>query len=67
VLRGKLKLDVPGVPARVLSTIGAGDVLTAQLLARLEASGWYEPVIAAGLREAVAASARACERWGAVD
>jgi sugar/nucleoside kinase (ribokinase family) len=67
ILRGKLRLDVPGVAAEVLSTIGAGDVVTASLLARLESSDWYEPVIAAGLRDAVIAGARACERWGAVD
>lgn len=67
IVRGKLRLDVPGVPAAVLSTAGAGDAVTATLLARLEASEWYEPVIAAGLRDAVAAGARACERWGAVD
>ncbi len=67
VLRGKLKLDVRGVPARVISTIGAGDTLTATLLAALERSGWYEPVIAAGMRDAVAASAAACGLWGAVD
>ena len=68
LLRGKFRADVPGVPAaRLLSTIGAGDVLTATLLARLAASAWYEPAIAAGLRDAVAAAARACERWGAVD
>jgi sugar/nucleoside kinase (ribokinase family) len=67
MLRGRFKADVPGVPARVISTIGAGDVLTATLLARLAGSDFYEPAIAAGLRDAVAASARACERWGAVD
>ena len=67
ILRGKLRLDVPALPAQVLSTIGAGDALTAALLARLECSDWYEPAIAAGLRDAVAAAAHACERWGAVD
>jgi sugar/nucleoside kinase (ribokinase family) len=67
IVRGKLALDVPGVPVEVLSTIGAGDVVTAGLLARLECSDWYEPVIAAGLRDVVAAGARACERWGAID
>jgi sugar/nucleoside kinase (ribokinase family) len=66
-LRGKLKADVPGVPARVISTIGAGDALTGTLLARLAGSRFYEPAIAAGLREAVTAAAEACERWGAVD
>lgn len=67
ILRGKLRLDVPGVPARVISTIGAGDVLTATLLARLATTGFYEPAIAAALRDAVALAAQACERWGAVD
>lgn len=67
ILRGKLRRDVPGVPVDVLSTIGAGDTVTAVLLARLESSGWYEPAIAAGLPGAVAAAARACERWGAAD
>src|SRR5262249_45704181 len=33
ILRGELRADAPGVPARVLSTIGAGDVLTGTLLA----------------------------------
>lgn len=67
MLRGRFRADVGGVPVRVLSTIGAGDALTAALLARLEATGWYEAAIAASLREAVAGSAMVCERWGAVD
>jgi fructokinase len=67
ILRGELRADVEGVPANVLSTIGAGDVLTGVLLAKLAISGFYPPVVAAGLREAVAESARACERWGALD
>jgi fructokinase len=67
MLRGRFRVDVPGVPARVISTVGAGDVLTGVLVARLAASGWYEPAIAASLRDAVAAGAAACERWGALD
>jgi fructokinase len=67
ILRGAFRVDVPGVPARVISTIGAGDVLTGTLVARLAATGWYEPAIAASLRDAVVAAAEACERWGAVD
>ena len=67
IMRGKLRLDVPGVPAKVISTVGAGDVLTGFLLARLAATRFYEAAIAASLRDAVAAAARACERWGAVD
>ena len=59
LLRGELRADAPGVPARVVSTMGAGDVFTGTLLARLALSGFYPP--------AVAASAAACERWGSVD
>jgi fructokinase len=66
LLRGELKLDVPGVPARVRSTIGAGDTLTGVLLARLALSGWYPAAAAAALPDAVAAAARATERWSAV-
>jgi sugar/nucleoside kinase (ribokinase family) len=67
ILRGELRADAPGVPARVLSTIGAGDVLTGALLARLARSNFYPAAVAAGLRDAVAESARACERWGALE
>jgi sugar/nucleoside kinase (ribokinase family) len=67
ILRGELRADAPGVPTRVLSTIGAGDVLTGTLLARLSITDFYPAAVAAELPEAVAASARACERWGALD
>jgi sugar/nucleoside kinase (ribokinase family) len=67
ILRGELRAEAPGVPARVLSTIGAGDVLTGTLLARLAVTGFYPAAVAAGLRDAVAQSAGACERWGALE
>jgi len=67
ILRGELRADVPGVAARVLSTVGAGDALTGILLARLALSDFYPSAVAAALPEAVEASARACERWGALD
>jgi fructokinase len=67
ILRGALRADAPGVASRLLSTVGAGDVLTGTLLARLAMSGFYPPAVAAALPEAVAASARACERWGALE
>lgn len=67
ILRGERRADVSGVHANVLSTIGAGDVLTGVLLARLALSGFYPSAVAASLREAVAQSAQACERWGALD
>jgi sugar/nucleoside kinase (ribokinase family) len=67
ILRGVMRADAPGVGAEVVSTIGAGDVLTGMLLARLALTDFYPPAVAAWLPEAVAASAAACERWGALD
>lgn len=67
ILRGEFRAHVPGVPVRVLTTMGAEDVLTGTLVARLAASDFYPPSVAAGLADAVAEAARACERWGAVD
>lgn len=67
ILRGKIRLDVEGVPARVVSTIGAGDALMATLIARLQITGFYEPAIAAALKQAMIVAAEACERWGACD
>jgi sugar/nucleoside kinase (ribokinase family) len=67
ILRGELRLDVPGRPAAVRSTIGAGDVLTGVLLARLATSGYYLSAVGAALPEAVVQSSLACERWGALE
>lgn len=67
ILRGRIRLDVPGIRARMASTIGAGDALMASLVARLQITGYYEPAIAAAMKEAMVASASACERWGACD
>jgi sugar/nucleoside kinase (ribokinase family) len=67
ILRGELRANAPGAPARVLSTIGAGQVLTGTLVARLAESRFYPPAVAAALRDAVAAAAGASERWGALD
>jgi sugar/nucleoside kinase (ribokinase family) len=67
ILRGAFAVDVPGVRAEVISTVGAGDVLTGIVIARLALSGFYPPAVPASLPEAVAASARACERWGALE
>jgi sugar/nucleoside kinase (ribokinase family) len=67
ILRGKIRLDVDGVPARVVSTIGAGDALMATLIARLQITGFYEPAIAAALKQAMIVASEACERWGACD
>jgi sugar/nucleoside kinase (ribokinase family) len=67
ILRGELRLDVPGRHTNVVSKLGAGDVLDGVLLARLANSGYYPAAVAASLPEAVAQSALACERWGALD
>jgi len=67
MVRGELRADAAGVPAQVLSTVGAGDALTGVLLGRLGLAGYDPAAVAAALPEAVAESARACERWGALD
>jgi fructokinase len=67
ILRGALQARAAGVQVDVVSTIGAGDVLTGTLLGRLGASGFDPSAVAASLSEAVVESARACERWGALD
>ena len=64
---GGLRLDAPGVPARTVSTVGAGDVLVGVLLARLAATAFYPAAIAAALPDAVAEAARATERWSALE
>lgn len=66
LLRGAATADVPGRRARVINTTGAGDVLTGTLLAALQRSGYEPAALAGALPEAVAESARATERWGAV-
>src|SRR5436190_23371170 len=53
ILRGALTADVPGAPARVRSTVGAGDVLMGVLLARLSLADFSAPALAAALPEAV--------------
>jgi sugar/nucleoside kinase (ribokinase family) len=67
MLRGELQADLPGVRARVRSTVGAGDALMGVLLAGLTLAGFHPPALAAALPEAVAEAARATERWGAVE
>jgi sugar/nucleoside kinase (ribokinase family) len=67
MLRGELDADVPAPDVEVLSTVGAGDVLTGVLLARLAVTGFYPPAVAASLSEAVAEAGEACERWGPLE
>ena len=63
---GGLRLDVAGAPADAVDTTGAGDAITGVLLARLAASGFYAPAMAAALPEAVAHAARVTAVWGAL-
>jgi sugar/nucleoside kinase (ribokinase family) len=67
ILRGELDADVRGPDVEVLSTVGAGDVLTGVLLARLAITGFYPPAVAASLSQAVDEAGQACQRWGALE
>jgi sugar/nucleoside kinase (ribokinase family) len=69
ILRAKgMKVDVRAArPARVLSTIGAGDVFLGVILAQLGRTDFYPSVLAAALPAAAEQAARACERWSALD
>ena len=66
--RGAQAHAVPGRPAQVMSTIGAGDAFFGTLLARLQAAGWDAAALPVGdaLTAAAEAGARATETWGAV-
>jgi sugar/nucleoside kinase (ribokinase family) len=66
LLRGEADARVEGRPAEVMSTVGAGDVLMGVVLGRAAQGGFAADAIAAALPEAVEASSRATERWGAV-
>ena len=69
ILRAKgMKVDVRAAPAaRVVSTIGAGDVFLGVLIAQLGQTDYYPSALAAALPDAAEHAARACERWGALD
>lgn len=67
ILRGELDAEAEAPDVEVLSTVGAGDVLTGILLARLAGTGFYPPAVAASLRDAVYEAGKACERWGALE
>ena len=69
ILRAKgLRKDVRAArPARVISTIGAGDVFLGVLVAQLGLTDYYPSALAAALPAAAEQAARACERWGALD
>ena len=65
ILRGEICADAPGVPAQVVSTVGAGDALAGVLLARLALAGFYPPPRGRAPGGG-AFAARVTEQWGAV-
>jgi fructokinase len=67
ILRGARRAEVGSRTADVRSTVGAGDVFTGVLLARLALSGFDVSAVGPAMEEAAAAAARACEHWGALD
>ena len=69
ILRARgMRIDVrAAAPARVVSTIGAGDVFLGVLLAQLGLTDYYPSALAAALPAAAEQAARACARWGALD
>jgi fructokinase len=64
MLRGEVRANVPGRPARAVDVAGAGDALLGVLLARLAQTDFYPSALALGLKEAVAHAARTVERYG---
>jgi fructokinase len=73
VVRGGPPIEAPGLPVRVADTVGAGDTFTAAFLHTILdettpgcLSGVPAAALAEALRYAVAASALACTREGAV-
>ncbi|MEA2198542.1 MAG: fructokinase [Solirubrobacteraceae bacterium] len=67
ILRGEFEAEAEGPDVEVVSTVGAGDVLTGVLLARLAGTGFYPPAVAASLSAAVYEAGEACRRWGALE
>ncbi len=62
-----VRAEVAARPARVRSTIGAGDVFLGVLLARLGRSGYDPAALGAALPAAAERAADACEHWGALN
>lgn len=64
---GDVDRDVRGAPATPVAATGAGAAVTGVLLAALARTGFYPAALAAMLPDAVAAGARATERFAALD
>lgn len=67
LMRGGATADVPGVPAEVVDTTGAGDTVTGVLVAALAGSGFDPQIAAQALPLAVATASRSTEGYGALD
>ena len=59
-------LDTPGIPVRPVDTTGAGDAVSATLLAAITLQGPTPEILARALPTAVATGARTTEVWGAL-
>jgi sugar/nucleoside kinase (ribokinase family) len=64
---GPRRIRITALPARVVSTVGAGDVLLGTLIGRWAATRFDEAALPVALDVAVREAARATERWGGVD
>ena len=66
VIRGEANATVDAVPARVVDTTGAGDAMTAALVAALTVGGGTPEALAAALPLGAFLAARATESLGAL-
>jgi fructokinase len=65
MLRGEVRANVSGRPAKIVNATGAGDTLLGVLVARLAQTDFYPAALASGLKAAVEEAAKTVERWGA--
>jgi fructokinase len=66
VARGEAEGSAAAREVEVVSPLGAGDAFLGALAARAGQGGWTAEAVVAGLADAAAAGARACESWEAV-
>lgn len=67
LIRGETEVEVPGAPADVVDTTGAGDALLGVLVSALAKSGFDPRAAERSLPLAVEIAARSTEGYGAVD
>jgi fructokinase len=66
IARGEAEGRAAAAEVDVVSPLGAGDAFLGALAARSAQGGWTPEAVVAGLPDAAAAGARACESWEAV-